>query len=127
MWSNKKGSCLTTCIVFLAIIVIAVGAVMFFIKNRGSGKSLGTVTETTLETTQETVTLEEIMISDNSYLYQNNKIEQLIETLKNKKDIGIVQINENNASEKAYRELIKALNNSNVKYVEKIPETSEER
>ena len=62
------------------------------------------------------------MISDNSYLYQNNKIEleQLIETLKNKKDIGIVQINENNASEKAYRELIKALNNSNVKYVEKI-------
>lgn len=86
-------------------------------------------TETTLETTQETVTLEEIMISDNSYLYQNNKIEleQLIETLKNKKDIGIVQINENNASEKAYRELIKALNNSNVKYVEKIPETSEER
>ena len=32
-----------------------------------------------------------------------------------------------NASEKAYRELIKALNNSNVKYVEKIPETSEER
>ena len=123
MWSNKKGSCLTTCIVFLAIIVIAVGAVMFFIKNRG------TVTETTLETTQETVTLEEIMISDNSYLYQNNKIEleQLIETLKNKKDIGIVQINENNASEKAYRELIKALNNSNVKYVEKIPETSEER
>lgn len=34
MWSNKKGSCLTTCIVFLAIIVIAVGAVMFFIKIR---------------------------------------------------------------------------------------------
>ena len=33
------------------------------------------------------------MISDNSYLYQNNKIEleQLIETLKNKKDIGIVK------------------------------------
>lgn len=129
MWSNKKGSCLTTCIVSLVIIVIVAGALMFFIKNRGNGKSLGTITETTLETTQETVRLEEIMISDNSYLYQNNKmeLEQLIEILKNKKDIGIVQIKENNASEKAYRELIKALDDSNVKYVEKVPETSEER
>ena len=136
-----KGFSIVTLLVILAAVVI-VGAVIYFIGKGGFGfgggkgdgegsgnaetaeQAMATVQETekTEVTTQEIVYIE-VKVHENSYLYNNDSYEtsdigQLIEDINESDEKFTVRVIDDNASERAYSQLLSALDDNKLKYIE---------
>ena len=145
--SKLKGFSVVGLIVVLAAVAIVAAIIYFGFggfgfgggKGDGEGEGDSTVaavspdepeeteaTEATEETTDEAIPVIEeieyvnITVSENEYLYQNSKysLEELLTELDSIPDNLPVKITDDNASLNAYRQLIEALDEHGIKYIE---------
>lgn len=137
-----KGFSIISLIIILA--VVAVGAVVIYLlgnggfgfgggKGNGEGSgdaetvsAMATVQETEITTeivTTQNIEYIEITVHENSYLY-NNILYEVTELDNLLKDISMidskfsVRITDDNASSKAYSELLSLLEDNNIRYIE---------
>ena len=145
--SKLKGFSVLGVIIVVAVIAVVAAIILFgfgglgFGGGKGDGEGDGdstvaevsqdepeetAVTEETEETTEEAVPVIEtveyinITVSENEYLYQNNKysLEELIIELDSLPDGIPVKLTDDNASLNAYRQLTEALDEHKIKYIE---------
>ncbi|MCI7768451.1 MAG: hypothetical protein MSJ26_10810 [Oscillospiraceae bacterium] len=141
MKKTQKGSASHVILVIILILIIA--AIIFFCLNGfglgfGSGNGSGNndsavpanvqINETvateseSVTTTIETETIEywEITISGNNYIFNNHQteLEALIETITSSDVKHTVRLTDENASQKAYSDLTKALKENDIQYIE---------
>ena len=113
-------------ILLLAIVIVIIVVLLRLHSGSGSGNGdqnnsteTNSIVEETELSTEEIVYLE-ITISENTYVYQNRQmsLDDLVETLKNNNSGLTVKITDQNASHKAYTDLIKALDDNDIAYIE---------
>lgn len=127
---NKRGGVPVKAIIIIVIVVI-IAVVAFFLMNGlglggniGNGTGNASVTSVQSESAvSEPVTEEldylEVTVSENEYLYQNSKyeLEELIDKLIIDAENVKVKITDDNASKRAYNNLISALEEKNISYI----------
>ena len=139
MKRKARGSVSIATILLIAVIAIAIIAIILLLLGfgglgfgggKGDGEGDGSVmADATVETTtlpEETtiatneIIYTEVTISENSYIYQNREIslDDLIAELVSTEEKTPVKITDDNASQKAYTQLINALKENNIRYIE---------
>ena len=127
---NKRGGVPVKAIIIIVIVVI-IAVVAFFLMNGlglggniGNGTGNASVTSVQSESAvSEPVTEEldyiEVTVYENEYLYQNSKyeLEELIDKLIIDAENVKVKITDDNASKRAYNNLISALEEKNISYI----------
>lgn len=127
---NSRGSFPVKIIVIIVIVAIIAVAVFFLMNGLGFGGNIGNGTgDASVASVQsesvvsEPVTEEldylEVTVSENEYLYQNSKfeLEELINKLTTDAENIKVKITDDNASKRAYNNLISALEEKNISYI----------
>lgn len=137
---RKKLKGVSTIVVILILAIVAIG-VIFLIKGfggfgfgggKGDGEGSGNVSESISESIEESETQTEteptteemlyldITISENDYIYQNQKLslDEILTELEKINDIPPIKITDDNASQKAYSKLTTALDEKDMEYIE---------
>lgn len=128
--SNKKGA-VHVAIIIAVIAVVAVVVVVGFLTNgfglgggKGDGEGAGDVSAVQSRSEVSEPVVEElnflnVTVSENEYLYQNSRLQ--LDELMDKLVIDAVdtkvKITDENASKRAYNNLISALEEKNISYI----------
>ena len=137
-----KGFSIATLLVVLAAVAV-VGAVIYFVGKGGLGfgggkgdgegsgnaetaeQAMATVqeSEVTTEITTREIVYIEVKVHENSYLYNNDQYEisdigQLIGDINENEEKFTVRVIDENASDKAYSQLLSAFDDNKIKYIE---------
>lgn len=134
---NNKGKVKIGPIIIIILIIVAVLVVLYFMKGFGLGgtgsgsgenstASSADVSSSVEESTEssepdtEELTYINVTVSENEYIYQNKKIslDALVEQLIKDATDGVkVQITDENASKRAYDDLVAALDKNEIAYI----------
>lgn len=131
MKNKKSGKVLPVVIILLAVALIALVSCKSFGFGNGNGSGdesgnnaqqvMATVSETTISTSD--MEYVEITVHENSYIFDSNvyeldDIDDLIDFLKGNALDYTVKITDDNASAKAYSQLITTFDENKIKYIE---------
>lgn len=128
---NNKGAIHVGIILFAAAVVVVAAVALGFLTDgfglgggKGDGEGEGNVSSVRSEPAISEPVVEEIdflnvTVSENEYLYQNSKLQ--LDELMNKLVIDAtdtkVKVTDENASKRAYKNLINALEDKNIRYI----------
>lgn len=129
--TNNKGAA-AAIILVAALVVVAIVAVVGFLTDgfglgggQGDGEGEGNVSDTQSETEVSEPVVEEldflnVTVSENEYLYQNSRLQldELMDRLAADAADAKVKITDENASKRAYENLIAALKEKKIHYIE---------
>lgn len=127
--TNNKGA--VPVIAIIVLVVAAVAVVIGFLTDgfglgggQGDGEGEGNVSATESDTEESEPVVEEldflnVTVSENEYLYQNSRfqLDELMDKLVVDAADTKVKITDENASKRAYENLIVALENKNIRYI----------
>lgn len=127
---NNKGAVPVVIIIIAAVAVIVVAVAGFLTDGfglgggQGDGEGEGNVSAEQSETEVSEPVLEEldflnVTVSENEYLYQNSRLQldELMDKLVTDAAGAEVKITDENASKRAYENLINALEEKNIRYI----------
>ena len=128
---NNKGAIHILAIIVVAVVVVAVVAAAGFLTDgfglgggQGDGEGEGNVSSDSSEPEVSEPVLEEldflnVTVSENEYLYQNSRLQldELMDKLVIDAADTKVKITDENASKRAYENLINALEEKNIRYI----------
>ena len=128
---NNKGA-IPLIAVIIAAVVVVVAVVGFFTKGfglgggQGDGEGEGNVSaDQSSDTEAPELVVEEldflnVTVSENEYLYQNSRLQldELMDKLVTDAADTKVMITDENASKRAYENLINAFEDKNIRYIE---------
>lgn len=129
--TNNKGAIpIVPIIIVLAVVVVGVVALGFiadgfgFGGGRGDGEGSGNVSQIQSTSEESAPVVEEldflnVTVSENEYLYQNSKLQldELMNRLVKDAADTKVKVTDENASKRAYNNLINALEDNNIRYI----------
>ena len=134
MWRDQRGFgwlVLIKWVVIIAVIVVVGVGVYRLVKGLGIGRGSGdnegdgNTVEVSEEAEEFTPIIEEmeyvsVSVSGNEYIYQNNKVslDELITQLTNSAEKISVRIMDADASRNAYTNLVEALRENQIRYIE---------
>lgn len=126
---SNKGAVPIVAIVVLAVVAV-VAVIGFFTDGfglgggKGEGEGEGNISSAENETEESEPVVEEldflnVTVSENEYLYQNSRfqLEELMDKLVTDAADTKVKITDENASKRAYENLIIALEDKNIRYI----------
>lgn len=122
---NKKGFSWTGLVITALIVALIVTAAFFIFKhgdgNGNDGTSSAVEAAASLDSNVKELEYIEVSIKGNDYYYEEKKIElsEIKKVLDEHEDLSSVMIVDDEASEKAYRELIKYLKDNNIQIAKK--------
>lgn len=128
---NNKGAFPIGVIIVVAVIAVAAAVVLGVFTNgfglgggKGDGEGEGNVSSVQSESEKSEPVVEEldflnVTVSENEYLYQNSKLQldELMNKLVIDADDTKVKVTDENASKRAYKNLITALEDKNIRYI----------
>ena len=129
--TNNKGIGALAIIIAVAIVVVVVAVVGIFTDGfglgggQGDGEGEGNVSDVQSNDTEapelvvEELDFLNVTVSENEYLYQNSRfqLDELIDKLVTDAADTKVKITDENASKRAYENLINALEENNIRYI----------
>ncbi len=129
---NNKGAIPIAVIVIAVLAVAAVVVVVGFLSDgfgfgggKGDGVGTGNVSAVQSESETSEPIVEEldflnVTVSENEYLYQNSKLQldELMNRLVTDAADTKVKVTDENASKRAYKNLINALEDKNIRYIQ---------
>ena len=129
--TNNKGIGALAIIIAVAIVVVVVAVVGIFTDGfglgggQGDGEGEGNVSDVQSNDTEapelvvEELDFLNVTVSENEYLYQNSRfqLDELIDKLVTDAADTKVKITDENASKRAYENLINALEEKNIRYI----------
>ncbi len=131
--NNFAGNALSFIIVLLLVAVVIFVVYSFLFGKGGKGDGLGDndtqqVMATVSETDESSVTVDiieyiDVTVHENSYIFNNDvyeidDIEKLIDSIETSASEKTVKVTDDNASSKAYSQLIATLDEHTIKYIE---------
>ena len=127
---NNKGA-VPIVIIVVVVVIVAVVIVGFLTDGfglgggQGDGEGEGNISDTQSESEVSEPVVEEldflnVTVSENEYLYQNSRLQldELMDKLVNDAADTKVKITDENASKRAYENLIAALEDKKIHYIE---------
>ena len=128
--TDKKGAIPVIALIIAALVVAAVVVIGFLTDGfglgggQGDGEGEGNAPDYQSDKDAPELVVEEIdflnvTVSENEYLYQNSKLrlDELMDKLVTDAADTKVKITDENASKRAYEELINALEEKNIRYI----------
>ena len=128
--TNSKGAIPIVAIIIVALVVAAVVVVGFLTDGfglgggQGDGEGDGNVSDSQSDTDAPELVVEEldflnVTVSENEYIYQNSRLQldELMDKLVIDAADTKVKITDENASKRAYENLINALEEKNIRYI----------
>lgn len=135
MSKEKKSKKKSSALLFILFLLLLIASILFLLWNSGIGfggengigfgeSSAPVMAEVPINESSEIVADEiqyvNILISGSDYIFHGEKMtaDEITAEIKSGEDGFMVKIVDENASKKAYDELIQALKNSDIKYIE---------